>query len=374
MFPGYKYDFGKSTYKGVEVGEGGLVNAVPGMYSDVALLDVASMHPASIRALRAFGPYTDRFGDLVDARLAIKRGDFEAASKMFDGKLAPYLKDPKQAKALSYALKIAVNIVYGLTAAKFDNPFRDPRNKDNIVAKRGALFMVDLKEYVESLGYTVVHTKTDSIKIPGATPEVIAKVMAFGKKYGYDFEHEYTYSKLGLVNDAVFVAKIGWAPDPEEIGKWKATGKQFQVPYVFKKLFTHEPIEFNDKSVECYVKKGAIHVDFTSVDDGMLEPYMNENKLHFVGKGGRFSPIIPGKGGGQLVRIAEDKTGAVQGTKGYYWLETEMVETLDKEKDIDVSYFDNMVDEAVDKLREFGDVEWFLDGSDYVDMVLQQSA
>lgn len=374
MFPGYKYEFGKSTYKGVEVGEGGLVNAVPGMYSDVALLDVASMHPASIRALRAFGPYTDRFGELVDARLAIKHGDWDKASKMLDGALAPYLGDKTQAKDLSYALKIAVNIVYGMTAAKFDNAFKDARNKDNIVAKRGALFMVDLKEYVESLGYTVVHTKTDSVKIPGATAEVIAKVFAFGKKYGYDFEHEYTYEKLGLVNDAVFAAKIGWAPDPSEIGKWKFTGKQFQVPYVSKTLFTHEPITFNDKTVECHVKKGGIFVDFTSVDDGMLEPYMNESKMHFVGKGGRFTPIIPGKGGGQLVRVDGEKSGAVQGTKGWYWLESEMVETLDKEEDIDISYFDLLVDEAVDKLREFGDVEWFLDGSDYVDMVLKQSA
>lgn len=376
MFPGYKYEFGKSTYKGVEVGEGGLVNAEPGMYSDVALLDVASMHPASIRALKAFGPYTDRFGELVDARLAIKHKDFDKASQMLGGALAPYLKDrdEKKAKDLSYALKIAVNIVYGNTAAKYDNPFKDPRNKDNIVAKRGALFMVDLKEYVESLGFTVVHTKTDSVKIPGATQDIIDKVFAFGKKYGYDFEHEYTYEKLGLVNDAVFAAKIGWAPDEREIGKWKFTGKQFQVPYVSKTLFTHEPITFNDKTIECHVKKGSIFVDFTSVDDGMLEPYMNENKLHFVGKGGRFTPITPGKGGGQLVRMIDDKSGAVQGTKGWYWLESEMVETLEKEEDIDTSYFENMVDEAVTTLRKFGDVEWFLEGSDYVEKVLQQSA
>ena len=41
------------------------------------------------------------------------------------------------------ALKI--NSVYGLTSASFNNAFRDPRNKDNIVAKRGALFMINLK-------------------------------------------------------------------------------------------------------------------------------------------------------------------------------------------------------------------------------------
>ena len=56
--------------------------------------------------------------------------------------------------------------MYGLTSAKFDNKFRDPRNIDNIVAKRGALFMVKLQHEVQARGYKVIHIKTDSIKIP----------------------------------------------------------------------------------------------------------------------------------------------------------------------------------------------------------------
>ena len=84
---------------------------------------------------------------------------------MFDGKLAKYLDDPGKAKALAQALKIAINSVYGLTAAKFDNAFRNPLNIDNIVAKRGALFMIDLRHAVEEQGYKVIHIKTDSIKI-----------------------------------------------------------------------------------------------------------------------------------------------------------------------------------------------------------------
>lgn len=69
--------------------------------------------------------------------------------------------------------KIVINSVYGLTAANFENPFRDPRNKDNIVAKRGALFMTLLKSEVEKRGFCVAHIKTDSIKIPDATPEIM---------------------------------------------------------------------------------------------------------------------------------------------------------------------------------------------------------
>ena len=80
---------------------------------------------------------------------------------MFNGALAPYLSEDA-AGDLSQALKIVINIVYGLTSAGFENKFRDPRNKDNIVAKRGALFMIDLKNAVQKAGYQVAHIKTDS--------------------------------------------------------------------------------------------------------------------------------------------------------------------------------------------------------------------
>src|SRR5699024_3613340 len=39
--PGYEYKNGVSTYKGIQVGEGGLVLAEPGVYWNVALLDIA---------------------------------------------------------------------------------------------------------------------------------------------------------------------------------------------------------------------------------------------------------------------------------------------------------------------------------------------
>ena len=166
------------------------------------------MHPTSIEQLDLFGEYTEKFSDLKKARVAIKRKDFDAAKEMMGGKLARHLNDPSQAKALSDAHKIAINSVYGLTSARFENSFKDPRNIDNIVAKRGALFMIDLKHAVQQKGFQVVHIKTDSIKIPNATPEIIQFVMDFGAqpKYGYEFEHEATYSKFCLVNDAVYIA------------------------------------------------------------------------------------------------------------------------------------------------------------------------
>ena len=107
-FPGYVYDFGKSTYKGEEVGEGGYVYSEPGMYSNVALLDVASMHPASIENLELFGPYTKKFSDIKRARMAIKHGEYDTAKEMLNGALAPYLKSQDDAEALSYALKLSL--------------------------------------------------------------------------------------------------------------------------------------------------------------------------------------------------------------------------------------------------------------------------
>lgn len=277
----------------------------------------------------------------------IKHGDYDAAGKLFDGKLKPYLTSKDQAKTLAYALKIAINSVYGLTAAKFDNKLRDPRNVDNIVAKRGALFMVDLKHAVQEEGYVVAHIKTDSIKIPNADQKIIDFVMEFGKKYGYTFEHEATYSKLCLVNDAVYIAK------DKADGHWTATGTQFQVPYVFKTLFSKEPVVFEDLC-ETKTVNTALYLD---MNEGLPE---DEHDYHFVGKAGLFCPMKPGTGGGILLREKDGKYYAATGTKGYRWLEAEIVKELGKENDIDKSYYESLADDAIKDISSYGDYEWFV--------------
>jgi hypothetical protein len=359
-FPGYEFSYGKSSYKGEEPGEGGYVYAEPGMYENVAVLDVASMHPTTIVKLNLFGPYTEKFEDLIKARIAIKRKDFEAAAKMLDGRLTPFLTIPHEgwdiqgADQLAYALKIVINIVYGLTSAKFDNPFRDIRNVDNIVAKRGALFMIDLKQELQKQGVQVVHIKTDSIKIPNATPAVIAKVMAMGQAYGYEFEHEETYDKFCLVNDAVYVAGTNPVPweDPFPKYKWTATGAQFQHPYVFKTLFSGEPIEFADYCEGRSVIKGTMYLDMHAQDNPDDAP--DPANMRHVGKTGLYVPVL--EGGGKLYRYNEDKFYAVSGTKGHLWLEASVAETK-KNLKIDYSYFEKMVTEAVKTIEKFGPFE-----------------
>ena len=345
MFPGYKFENGVSTYRGEETGEGGYVYAEPGIYENVALLDIASMHPHSILALNLFGEYTDRFADILNARIAIKHQDYEKASTMLDGALAEYLTNKDDAKALANALKIVINSVYGFTTATFDNPFKDPRNVDNIVAKRGALFMINLKHEVQERGFTVAHIKTDSIKIPNATPEIISFVMDYGKQYGYTFEHEATYEKMCLVNDAVYIAKYA------DSGEWTATGTQFQVPYVFKSLFSKDPIIFDDM---CETKSvtSSLYLDFNE------ELPEGEHDYHFVGRIGKFTPVKAGCGGALLLREKDGKYSAATGTKGYRWMESDMVK--DNQDIIDISYYAKLVDDAIAAIEEYGDVNDFI--------------
>lgn len=414
-FPGYEFKNGKSLYREEEVGEGGFAQGFPGMEVDVALLDVSSMHPHSAIAEVLFGPkFTKAFRDIVEGRVSIKHEAWDTVNTMLDGKLTPYIQkviDGEMTSSdLANALKTAINSVYGLTSASFDNPFRDPRNVDNIVAKRGALFMIDLKNAVLERGFKVAHIKTDSIKIPNATPEIIQFVMDFGERYGYTFEHEATYDRMCLVNDAVYIAKYknaddcmamyGYIPgdNKKKGGKWTATGTQFQIPYVFKKLFSGEEITFDDmcetKSVssslyldmneglpdvsqyekefskhESDYKKGLLSDTSFETLCNELNPYIAEgHNYRFIGKVGQFCPIKPDCGGGLLMREKDGKYYAATGSKGYRWLESEMVKELGKIDDIDRSYYDKLVDDAVKTISEYGDFEWFVSDDQYCEL------
>lgn len=333
-----------------------------GMFGNVALLDIASMHPHSIIAMNMFGPYTKRYKDILDTRIAIKHGDFTTAEKLLDNKFTDVELRENQ-KILSTALKIPINSVYGLTSAHFPTRFNDvaagpaDRNKDNKVAKRGALFMITLKHKVQEMGYTVVHIKTDSIKIADADDYIINWVADFGREYGYSFEHEATYDKLCIVNKSTYIAHSVWG---EHVGEWTATGLQFQVPYVFKTLFSKEPIDLMDLS-ETKSVQTSLYLDF----DEWLQP--DEHSYSFVGKVGAFVPVKMGCGGGQLVR-SDGKGGysSATGAKGYRWKETSIVRERHLEHEIDMSYYERLADDAIDAINERGDYQWFVSDEPYI--------
>lgn len=399
---GYTFDHGVSTYKGIEVGEGGRVEAMEGMHGNVALLDIASMHPHSTIAEILFGVrYTIAYREIVEGRVSIKHKAWDEVNDILGGALTKFIQRVKDglitAKALANALKTAINSVYGLTSAKFDNPFRDRRNIDNIVAKRGALFMIDLAEEVKKRGFRVAHVKTDSIKIPDATPEIIDFVYNYGKEHGYTFEHEATYDRMCLVNDAVYIARY------KDTGEWTATGKQFAVPYVFKALFSHEDIEFNDMCETFAVSKGDLYLD---MNEGLPDVTLEEKELEklekrfkdgkveeaeytkqkeqlsndiskghnyvFVGRVGQFTPIKDGCGGGVLYRVQDGKYYAAAGTTGYRWLESETVLEQHKEKDIDERFYLKQVDDAIDIISQHCDFNWFVSDDPYPVPVYEQ--
>lgn len=370
-FPGYAFiprsgtEEPKNMYRGINLGFGGYVYSEPGLYTNVALIDAASMHPTSIVLLNKLNEYTRRYADLRAARVYIKHHDYESAGKLFDGKLLKYLTNDEDADTLSAALKYPLNAFYGISTAKYENPARDPRDNNNIIALRGALFMKTLQDEVVKRGFKVISIKTDSLKIPDATPEIIQFVIDFGKKYGYEMEHEATYEKLCLVNKAVYIARYDDKGVRNKGGKkarqWDAVGTQFQIPYVFKTLFSHEPITFKDK---CETKKvkSKLYLDF---NENLPE---GEHDYHFVGRVGQFCPIKPGCGGGLLVKTGtanKDKYDAVTGTKGYRWAESVTIRGTEREADIDESYYRALCDEAIRDIDEYckkagKSYEWFV--------------
>jgi hypothetical protein len=223
-----------------------------------------------------------------------------------------------------------------------------------------------------------------------------------------------------LVNDAVFVAKYadaewckakyGHIPEKNEksSNQWTATGTQFQVPYVFKKLFSKEDILFEDL---CEIKSvsTALYLDMNEgcadvsqweklkalrarqnsplvdirnkfskkerelldnniqVSDEELEQLISVgHDYKFVGRVGEFCPIKPGHGGGLLVRKDDNGYSSANGAKGYRWLESETVLTLGLEDSIDMSYHEGLCKKAVETISKYTDFDDFVNGDNLV--------
>lgn len=340
IFPGYKYEFGKSYYRGFETGEGGFVYAEPGVYKNIALLDVESMHPNSLVNMNYFGPYTQRYADLLKVRVLLKHNKIDEVKQMFDGVLAPFLDNPEFLKPLVTALKIVINSVYGMTSAKFDNKFKHPDNIDNIVAKRGALFMVDLKFAIEEQGYQVCHIKTDSVKIPNADEKIIKFVEDFGaqEKYRYRFEHEHTYKRMALINNAVYIAQL-------EDDKWSPTGAEYANTYLLKRVWTKEELVDKDFFI---TKQSKGHI------------YLGDE---FVGKVGS---IYASKTGAECMWTEDNETfKSITGTKGYLFKQTDKFDI----EDVDFSFYDKIAVDGLKKIMKVGDIKDIVDDmpKDYVD-------
>lgn len=344
-FPGYKFEFGKSTYRGVETGEGGYVYAQPGVYKNIGLMDVESMHPNSLVNMNYFGPYTQRYADLLTVRVLLKHNRYDEVREMFGGILRQFLEDTSNIKPLVSALKIVINSVYGMTSASFENKFKHPDNKDNIVAKRGALFMVDLRFALEEAfpDNPVVHIKTDSVKVANFTDEIRDFIDAFGARpeYNYKFEHEATYSRMALINNAVYIAQ-----DSED-GHWTATGAEYRDQYIFKRVWTKEPLEDKDFFL---TKQSKGHI------------YLGNE---FVGKVGSIYASLSGEEA--LWTTDNENFKYLTGTKGFKFRQTDEF----KLTDVDHSYYDAKAIEGLKKIMKVGNLFDIVDDLplDYYEML-----
>jgi hypothetical protein len=118
-----------------------------------------------------------------------------------------------------------------------------------------------------------------------------------------------------------------------------------------------------------------------SLIDKLTEDIRKGHDYKFVGKVGLFTPIKSGMGGGLLmVRKDPDveKYDYVTGTKisktvkdksrdeeAYRWFESELIKANGLEDDIDMRYFDSLVDDAISNISKYGDFDIFANGSDY---------
>ena len=298
------------------------------------------MHPNSLINMNYFGPYTQRYADLLKVRVLLKHNKVDEVKLMFDGKLAPFLDNPEYRKPLVEALKIAINSVYGMTSASFDNKFKHKDNIDNIVAKRGALFMVDLKFAIEAEGYQVCHIKTDSVKVPNADDYIIKFVDEFGKRpeYNYKFDHEHTYKRMALINNAVYIAQL-------EDDKWSPTGAEFANTYLLKRVWTKEELTDRDFFI---TKQSKGHI------------YLGDE---FVGKVGS---IYASKTGAECLWTEDNENfKSVTGTKGFKFKQTSEFDY----EDIDFDYYDKIAIAGLKKIMKVGDINVIVDEmpKDYIE-------
>lgn len=63
------------------------------------------------------------------------------------------------------------------------------------------------------------------------------------------------------------------------------------------------------------------------------------------------------------MREKDERYSSVTGTKGYRWLESETVRQTEKEQDVDMRYYEELVSEAIQAINTYGNYDRFVDTS-----------
>ena len=86
-----------------------------------------------------------------------------------------------------------------------------------------------------------------------------------------------------------------------------------------------------------------------------------EHYYKHIGRVGSFVPVMPNTGGGLLLRYKDEKYTSVVGTKGHRWKESELVKNLGQEDQIDLLYFNTLVNDAIQTIEKFGPIDDLID-------------
>ena len=107
-------------------------------------------------------------------------------------------------------------------------------------------------------------------------------------------------------------------------------------------------------------------MNYKELTDEELDSKIAEgHNYRFIGKVGRFVPVLEGNGGGILLREQKGKYYSATGTKDpngkpYRWKEAAAVKASNETNIIDTSYYRNLVDTAIDTIAQYGDVDTFI--------------
>lgn len=181
--PGYKYSFGKSEYRGEDPGEGGYVYSEPGVYTDVALLDVAS--PIRLHLLRWTTSDRSRRSSLTWSIMHSYQAWRIRQSQ--ENVWWNTWRVPARPRVCGHALLCFEDYHKHRLwndFAKFWIISSDTNLTKTISWRSVALCSwLTWNMEVQKRGYTVAHIKTDSIKIPNADKKIIDFVFEYGKEY-----------------------------------------------------------------------------------------------------------------------------------------------------------------------------------------------
>ena len=314
------------------INRGGENKALPGKYTNVVSLDVDSMYVTTFINTGYFGDFTERIKQLRDVRLALKRKDLPEVHRLYKEFGEFITNEHIDFKLASDMLKLCLNSLYGLSSANFDNFMKLEQNDTNLIANLGNIMMNELYRIcTEEKGWTVVHIKTDGIKIVNCTEEMINFCIEFAKSWGYNFSIDEKYKEFLIIDKANYIGVT-------EEGKISSRGELFNNNWL--KSYIKNDFNRDTASIILQVKKGVIinHTQNNTKVGKCIRVYPSKN-------GDEYYKIMPEK---EIFEcVADTKKPGQNKSRDVFKFN---VYTEFNQDDFDVSYFDSLYNKILLKI------------------------